>query len=184
MNSTSPRIAATLIPGDGIGPEITEATLEALDALGAPFQWDRQVAGMAGVTACGDPLPPACLDSIRNTKLALKGPLETPDRRRLSLVQRPSARRVQTLRQPAPGKHHRSRRPLRQHRPGAGAREQRRALHGLRALHPDRRRSACGRNVDRHQYPPGLPPHRAISPSTTPSARGARRSRWCTRPTS
>ncbi len=78
MNSTSPQIAATLIPGDGIGPEITEATLEALTALGAPFIWDRQVAGMAGVTACGDPLPQACLDSIRKTKLALKGPLETP----------------------------------------------------------------------------------------------------------
>jgi len=71
-------IPATLIPGDGIGPEITEATLKALDALGAPFVWDRQVAGAAGVTACGDPLPQACLDSIRKTSLALKGPLETP----------------------------------------------------------------------------------------------------------
>ena len=71
-------IPATLIPGDGIGPEITEATLAALDALGAPFVWDRQVAGAAGVTACGDPLPQACLDSIRCTQLALKGPLETP----------------------------------------------------------------------------------------------------------
>lgn len=71
-------IPATLIPGDGIGPEITEATLRALDALGAPFVWDRQVAGAAGVADCGDPLPQACLDSIRQTRLALKGPLETP----------------------------------------------------------------------------------------------------------
>ena len=71
-------IPATLIPGDGIGPEITEATVAVLDALGAPFVWDRQVAGAAGVTACGDPLPQACLDSIRKTRLALKGPLETP----------------------------------------------------------------------------------------------------------
>jgi len=71
-------IPATLIPGDGIGPEITDATLKALDALGAPFVWDRQVAGAAGVAACGDPLPQACLDSIRQTRLALKGPLETP----------------------------------------------------------------------------------------------------------
>ena len=71
-------IPATLIPGDGIGPEITEATLMALDALAAPFIWDRQVAGAAGVAACGDPLPQACLDSIRKTQLALKGPLETP----------------------------------------------------------------------------------------------------------
>jgi isocitrate dehydrogenase (NAD+) len=78
MNQASSPIAATLIPGDGVGPEITEATLEALDALGAPFTWDRQAAGAAGVTACGDPLPPACLESIRKTRLALKGPLETP----------------------------------------------------------------------------------------------------------
>jgi isocitrate dehydrogenase (NAD+) len=49
----SPLIAATLIPGDGIGPEITEAALAVLDALGAPFVWDRQVAGAAGVAACG-----------------------------------------------------------------------------------------------------------------------------------
>ncbi len=71
-------IKATLIPGDGVGPEITEATLAALDALKAPFEWDRQVAGAAGVAACGEPLPKACLESIRGTRLALKGPLETP----------------------------------------------------------------------------------------------------------
>jgi isocitrate dehydrogenase (NAD+) len=72
------RIPATLIPGDGIGPEIVDATLAALDALQAPFEWDRQVAGLAGVQASGDPLPKAALDSIRRTRLALKGPLETP----------------------------------------------------------------------------------------------------------
>ena len=71
-------IPATLIPGDGIGSEIVDATLAALDALGAPFEWDRQTAGVAGVKAVGDPLPPATLDSIRRTRLALKGPLETP----------------------------------------------------------------------------------------------------------
>ncbi len=71
-------IHATLIPGDGIGPEIVDATVAALDALGAPFVWDRQIAGLGGVQACGDPLPVATLDSIRRTRLALKGPLETP----------------------------------------------------------------------------------------------------------
>jgi isocitrate dehydrogenase (NAD+) len=71
-------IAATLIPGDGIGPEIVDATLAALDALKAPFEWDRQLAGLAGVQASGDPLPQTTLDSIRRTRLALKGPLETP----------------------------------------------------------------------------------------------------------
>jgi isocitrate dehydrogenase (NAD+) len=72
------RFPATLIPGDGIGPEIVEATLAVLDALGAPFDWDPQIAGLAGVHAAGDPLPQAALDSIRRTRLALKGPLETP----------------------------------------------------------------------------------------------------------
>ena len=71
-------IPATLIPGDGIGPEIVDATLAALDALEAPFAWDRQIAGLGGVTASGDPLPAATLESIRKTRLALKGPLETP----------------------------------------------------------------------------------------------------------
>jgi isocitrate dehydrogenase (NAD+) len=71
-------IPATLIAGDGIGPEIVDATLAALDALKAPFEWDRQVAGLAGVQQAGDPLPRATLDSIRRTRLALKGPLETP----------------------------------------------------------------------------------------------------------
>jgi len=71
-------IPATLIPGDGIGPEIMDATLAALQALGAPFQWDTQIAGLQGVKIAGDPLPPKTIDSIKSTRLALKGPLETP----------------------------------------------------------------------------------------------------------
>ena len=71
-------IPATLIPGDGIGPEIVDATLAALEVLGTPFQWDTQVAGLVGVKSAGDPLPPKTIDSIRRTRLALKGPLETP----------------------------------------------------------------------------------------------------------
>ena len=73
-----PQIEATLIPGDGIGPEVTDATLHVLDALGAPFTWDVQQGGMAGIAAGGDPLPRATLDSIHRTNLALKGPLTTP----------------------------------------------------------------------------------------------------------
>jgi isocitrate dehydrogenase (NAD+) len=71
-------IPATLIPGDGIGPEIMDATLLVLEALGAPFQWDTQIAGLEGMKTAGDPLPGKTLDSIRRTRLALKGPLETP----------------------------------------------------------------------------------------------------------
>jgi isocitrate dehydrogenase (NAD+) len=71
-------IPATLIPGDGIGPEIIDATVAALKALGAPFEWDTQIAGLEGVKTAGDPLPPKTIESIRRTRLALKGPLETP----------------------------------------------------------------------------------------------------------
>ncbi|SAL73155.1 tartrate dehydrogenase [Caballeronia choica] len=72
------QIPATLIPGDGIGPEVVAATVQILDALGSPFIWDVQQAGVAGVTHCGDPLPEATLASVRKNKLALKGPLTTP----------------------------------------------------------------------------------------------------------
>jgi isocitrate dehydrogenase (NAD+) len=74
----SNKIPATLISGDGIGPEIVDAVIQVLDALGAPFEWDRQEGGMAGIASGGDPLPAATLDSIRRNRLALKGPLTTP----------------------------------------------------------------------------------------------------------
>ena len=77
-HEASGRRPATLIPGDGIGPEIVEAVVAVLDALGAPFAWDVRQAGLAGVAEGGDPLPAATLDSIRRTGLALKGPLTTP----------------------------------------------------------------------------------------------------------
>jgi len=72
------KIPATLIPGDRIGPEIVNAVIQVLDALGAPFAWDHQQGGLAGIEAAGDPLPQATLDSIRRHKPALKGPLTTP----------------------------------------------------------------------------------------------------------
>jgi isocitrate dehydrogenase (NAD+) len=72
------QIPATLIPGDGIGPEIMDAVIQVLDALGAPFAWDVQQGGLAGIEAAADPLPGVTLDSIRRNKLALKGPLTTP----------------------------------------------------------------------------------------------------------
>jgi len=71
-------IPATLIPGDGIGPEIVESAVAVLKALGAPFEWDIQTAGLEGIQSAGDPLPAKTIDSIRRTRLALKGPLETP----------------------------------------------------------------------------------------------------------
>jgi isocitrate dehydrogenase (NAD+) len=67
----------TLIPGDGIGPSITDATVRLLEAARAGITWDRQLAGAAAVAAVGDPIPEATLESIRQNKVALKGPLET-----------------------------------------------------------------------------------------------------------
>ena len=68
----------TLLPGDGIGPEITAATVKVLEATGVSFDWDRQLGGVSALEATGDPLPEESLDSIRRTRLALKGPLTTP----------------------------------------------------------------------------------------------------------
>jgi len=78
VNSAQKKIPATLIPGDGIGPEVSNATLEVLDAVGAPFVWETHLAGVAGLDKHKDPLPASTIESIRNTRLALKGPLATP----------------------------------------------------------------------------------------------------------
>lgn len=79
-HSLASAYSVTLLPGDGIGPEITDATLTALEATGVEFAWDRQVAGAAaaGIERRGNPLPNPSVESIRATKCALKGPLETP----------------------------------------------------------------------------------------------------------
>jgi isocitrate dehydrogenase (NAD+) len=78
VNSAQKKIPATLIPGDGIGPEVSNATLEVLEAVGAPFVWETHLAGVAGLDKHKDPLPASTIESIRNTRLALKGPLATP----------------------------------------------------------------------------------------------------------
>ena len=68
----------TLIPGDGIGPGITEAVLHVLDMAEVPIEWDRQLAGLAALDAGHDLLPQPTLDSIERNRFALKGPLTTP----------------------------------------------------------------------------------------------------------
>lgn len=68
----------TLIPGDGIGPEISEVTASAVEATGVRCEWDYQIAGMTGVTQLGTPIPDATVASIRERRVALKGPLTTP----------------------------------------------------------------------------------------------------------
>ena len=68
----------TLIPGDGIGPEITAQTVKVLEATGLRFNWDEELAGVSAVEATGTPLPDATVESIRKNTVALKGPLTTP----------------------------------------------------------------------------------------------------------
>jgi isocitrate dehydrogenase (NAD+) len=68
----------TLIPGDGIGPEITEQTVRVVEATGVSIRWDICRAGLAAMDAEGTPLPERTLESIRRRKVALKGPLTTP----------------------------------------------------------------------------------------------------------
>ena len=68
----------TLIPGDGVGPELSEATQRVVDATGVKIDWEIENAGADVVAQYGTPLPDRVLDSIRRTKIALKGPLTTP----------------------------------------------------------------------------------------------------------
>jgi isocitrate dehydrogenase (NAD+) len=68
----------TLIPGDGIGPEITEATRRVIEATGVPITWDIHEAGLKVFEKEGDPLPQRVIESIKKNKTALKGPITTP----------------------------------------------------------------------------------------------------------
>ncbi len=77
-HSTQEQIPVTLIPGDGIGPEIVDVVERVFDALGNPFAWDKHQAGLNAFEKSGDLLPETTLASIRQTGLALKGPLTTP----------------------------------------------------------------------------------------------------------
>lgn len=68
----------TLIPGDGIGPEVTGATASVLRAAGVAIEWESFVVGAEALSRFGDPLPQDLFDSIKRTKVALKGPVMTP----------------------------------------------------------------------------------------------------------
>ena len=68
----------TLIPGDGIGPEVTDAARRVAESTGVPIEWEVVEAGEPAIRVSGTPLPAAVLDSIRKNRLALKGPITTP----------------------------------------------------------------------------------------------------------
>ncbi|MBS4022447.1 MAG: isocitrate/isopropylmalate dehydrogenase family protein [Dethiobacter sp.] len=68
----------TLIPGDGIGPDITAATKKVLEASGVRIEWDEVMAGEGAIGEFGTPLPAQVIESIKRNRIALKGPLTTP----------------------------------------------------------------------------------------------------------
>jgi isocitrate dehydrogenase (NAD+) len=68
----------TLIPGDGIGPEVTRSARDIVAATGIALEWEVVEAGMRAGEACGNPLPPAVFESIARTKIVVKGPTQTP----------------------------------------------------------------------------------------------------------
>src|SRR5688572_27874280 len=76
MTSTAPTI--TLIRGDGIGPEISDATLRVLEAAGAQLRYEEAIAGQTALEQVQDPMPRATIESLERNKVALKGPLTTP----------------------------------------------------------------------------------------------------------
>jgi isocitrate dehydrogenase (NAD+) len=71
------KTTVTLIPGDGIGPEVSQAAVRVLDAAGAEIEWERHIAGREALEKYGNPLPPEVLESVRRNCVALKGPITT-----------------------------------------------------------------------------------------------------------
>src|SRR5271166_6563802 len=76
LSNNAPR-PVTLIPGDGVGPEVIGAAVAVVDATGVKIDWQHQFAGAAGLKRYGTPAPDQLLESLRQTGVALKGPLET-----------------------------------------------------------------------------------------------------------
>ncbi len=68
----------TLIPGDGIGPEVAAATVRVIEAAGGDLEWESHLAGSEALARLGDTMPAALVDSVRRNKVALKGPVTTP----------------------------------------------------------------------------------------------------------
>ena len=140
--------SVTLIPGDGIGPELATATVTVLEATGLSFDWRPVDAGESQIAIHGTPLPEQVLDSIRETKVALKGPDHDTRRRWLPQRQRDAPPGARPVCQPAPGAVDEGRRDaLRERRPDHRAREHGRPVRGHRAHGRPRR---GGEHQDHH----------------------------------
>jgi isocitrate/isopropylmalate dehydrogenase len=121
----------TLIPGDGVGPEVTGAAVRVVEAAGIRVDWDLQEGGATALKSQGSPIPEALINSLRRTRVALKGPLETQvghGYRSINVYLRKAFNLYANLRPTAEFRG--SARPLPQRRPGGGSREHRRSLRG------------------------------------------------------
>ena len=103
MSQDAQRIPVTLIPGDGIGPECVESACRIVEATGAPIAWEEHEAG-AEVFKKGLPsgVPRETMDSISRTRVALKGPLETPGRVRREVGERHAPQALRDVRERPP----------------------------------------------------------------------------------
>ena len=84
----------TLLPGDGIGPEVATAMRSCVDATGVKIDWEEVMVGAPAIAKSGTPLPQEAIDSVRKNKVAIKGPIETPIGKGFRYA-RPSILRVQ-----------------------------------------------------------------------------------------
>ena len=181
--ATGGQINATLIPGDGIGPEIVDATLTILDALGAPFVWSASRAGWRrssrAAIRCRRPRSTASAARAR-----AQGAADTPVGRRLSLVERAPARGIPALRQRAPGAHDHSRAAATRTSTSSLVRENLEGLYvGFEHYMPIADDPHAVAMVVRRQHARRARAASSSSPSTTRSRTAARRSRSCTRRT-
>ena len=148
----------TLIPGDGIGPEVVAAAVRVLTATGLDFDWETEIAGASAIGSEGiGPAPPrARIDPEEQARP--QGAHGDPGRDRPPLGERGAAQDPRPLRQPAPGADPaRGQEPLRRGRPHRGAREHRGPLQRARA-----RGGAGGGRVDQDHHREGLDAHRAV----------------------
>ena len=94
----------TLIPGDGIGPEVTEAVVRIFKAAGLVIEWERHDAGVMAFKRFGQTLPAELLESITRNRVALKGPVTTPIGRGIHQRERRASEGTRSLRQPTAGR--------------------------------------------------------------------------------
>ena len=163
----------TLIPGDGIGPEVADATVRAVDATGVAIEWERVEAGARALAEQGQLIPDDVFASLEVNRVGLKGPTATPIARRASEHQCRAAQEARTVREFPPGAHaarpeNALPRPAARH--GHLPRE-----HGGSLLRP-RARGGAGRGGEPEDHHPATRPCGSRAPrSNGPAARTARR---------